>query len=122
LAVNDDRIAYLPWLVLMREEACASLRVGRGYYHWQLQRHPQQQWRVSEMHIRIDHMMLVADIAGDLLTTLQSFLPYPWLSPTVLDTAFGFIAESSRDFRFLREFRSDKLVWPQQRQATSMNT
>jgi len=122
LFLNEDRISYLPWLVLMREEVSASLRIGRGYYHWQLTRELESQWRVSEMHIRIDHMMLVADIAGDLLTTLQSFLSYPWLSPKVLDTAFAVIAESNRDFSFLREFKSDKLAWPQQMPQASVRT
>lgn len=112
---DGNRIEQLPWLVLMRETATASLRIGRGYYNWQMTHHPQAQWRVSEMHIRIDHMMLIADVAGDLLQTLQSFLPYPWLTPEVLDSSFGFIAGTSPDFAFLREFRSNKFELPRVR-------
>ncbi len=112
LPVIKARIAYLPWLVIMREHATASLRIGRGYYHWQLVPHGRQ-WRVSEMHIRIDHMMLVADVGGDLLTTLQAFLPYPWLPPRVLDAAFRLTADSNPHFSFLHEFTSDQMHWPQ---------
>ncbi len=119
LAAGGERIEKLPWLVLMREEETASLRIGRGYYNWQMRHHPDELWRVSEMHIRIDHMMLIADVAGDLLRTLHSFLPYPWLPPRVLDSSFGFIAESSPDFAFLREFRSNKFDLPRERPCTS---
>ena len=111
----NGRIEQLPWLVLMREEETASLRIGRGYYNWTLAQQVDQRWRASEMHIRIDHMMLIADVGGDLLKTLQSFLPYPWLSPGVLDSSFGFIAESSPDFAFLREFRSNEFDLPRER-------
>lgn len=114
---DGTRIEQLPWLVLMREPETASLRIGRGYYNWQMTHHPQELWRVSEMHIRIDHMMLIADVGGDLLTTLQSFLPYPWLPPRVLDSSFGFIADSSPDFSFLREFRTNKFDLPRERLA-----
>lgn len=112
---DGNRIEQLLWLVLMREKETASLRIGRGYYNWQMTHHPDALWRVSEMHIRIDHMMLIADVAGDLLTTLHSFLPYPWLPPSVLDSSFGFIAETSPDFAFLREFRSNKFELPRER-------
>ncbi|AKZ62201.1 hypothetical protein F506_05545 [Herbaspirillum hiltneri N3] len=115
LAVNNGRIEQLPWLVLMREEETASLRIGRGYYNWQLNQHPEEIWRASEMHIRIDHMMLMADVAGDLLQTLQSFLPYPWLPPRVLDSSFGFIGDSNEAFAFLKEFRSNKFELPRER-------
>ncbi|WP_343582841.1 hypothetical protein [Herbaspirillum sp.] len=107
LAPEEDRIDRLPWLVLMREEDSASLRIGRGYYDWKFNRHGRDAWRAREMHISIDHMVLVADIAGDLLQTVQSFLPYPWLPPKVLDSSFGFIGESNPSFAFLKEFRSD---------------
>ncbi|WP_050477947.1 hypothetical protein [Herbaspirillum rhizosphaerae] len=113
--VRNGRIEQLPWLVLMREEETASLRIGRGYYNWQLNQHPEQLWRASEMHIRIDHMMLIADIAGDLLQTLQSFLPYPWLPSRVLDSSFGFIGDSNPSFAFLNEFRSNKFELPRER-------
>ena len=115
LNVNNGRIEQLPWLGLMREEETASLRIGRGYYNWQLNQHPEELWRASEMHIRIDHMMLIADVAGDLLTTLHSFLPYPWLPPRVLDSSFGFIGDSSPAFAFLKEFRSNKFELPRER-------
>jgi len=115
LEVSNGRIEQLPWLVLMREEETASLRIGRGYYNWQLNQHPEELWRASEMHIRIDHMMLIADVAGDLLTTLHSFLPYPWLPPRVLDSSFGFIGDSSPAFAFLQDFRSNKFDLPRER-------
>jgi hypothetical protein len=115
LEVNNGRIEQLPWLVLMREEETASLRIGRGYYNWQLNQHPEELWRASEMHIRIDHMMLIPDVAGDLLTTLHSFLPYPWLPPQVLDSSFGFVGDSSPAFAFLKEFRSNKFELPRER-------
>lgn len=113
LSVSDERIAYLPWLVLMRENETASLRIGRGYYHWQFLADATQGRRVSEMHIRIDHMTLIADVGGDFLRTLQSFLPYPWLSPGTLDAAFNLAAESNHNFRFLHDFKSDQLHWQQ---------
>ncbi len=117
-STRDDRIEQLPWLVLMREEATSSLRIGRGYYNWNLGKHPDELWRATEMHIRIDHMMLVADVAGDLLQTLQSFLPYPWLPPRVLDSSFGFIGDCNSSFAFLKEFRSNKFELPRERLTT----
>jgi hypothetical protein len=113
LPLIEERIAYLPWLVLMREKETASLRIGRGYYHWQFLVDAAQGRCISEMHIRIDHMALIADVDGDLLRTLQSFLPYPWLSPVTLDATFGLAAESNHNFRFLHDFNSVQLHWPQ---------
>jgi hypothetical protein len=114
LDIRAGGIRHLPWLVLMREEESASLRIGRGHYNWQMRSHGEDLWRVSDMHIRIDHMMLIADAAGDLLGTLQSLLPYPWLSPGVLDSAFGSIAGSRQEFSFLREFSSDRFESPEE--------
>lgn len=117
LASKEDRIDRLPWLVLMREKESASLRIGRGHYNWTFTRRREEGARVREMHISIDHMMLIADIAGDLLPTIQSFLPYPWLPPKVLDTSFGFIGECNPSFAFLKEFRTDRFGLQHERLA-----
>jgi hypothetical protein len=110
-ANTGSRIDHLPWLVIMRDKAQASLRIGRGSYRWLFSPHGKG-WRISEMHIRIDRMDVLPDPAGGLLATLQSFLPYPWLQPTVLDEAFAPVARCNPAFAFASEFLSGKFERP----------
>ncbi|MFL9922650.1 hypothetical protein PQR62_00140 [Herbaspirillum lusitanum] len=97
-------ISGLPWLVLMRDIQSSALRIGRGHYDWSLNRSEEKNWRATEMHIRIDRMDVIEDATGNLLPTLQEVLPYPWLSPHLLDSAFSGLADRNRVFSFLREF------------------
>lgn len=107
------RIEHMPWLVIMRDEKEGSLRIGRGSYRWVFSRHGSG-WRIAEMHIRIDRMDVLPDRARGLLTTLQSFLPYPWVTPQVLDDAFGPLARCNASFAFSSEFMSDQFELPSQ--------
>jgi hypothetical protein len=108
---TEGRINYMPWLVVMRDDTEGTLRIGRGSYRWLFSRYGPG-WRFAEMHIRIDRMDVLPDRARGLLTTLQSFLPYPWLAPQVLDDAFGPLARCNSAFSFASEFTSDKFELP----------
>lgn len=88
LPSSDASIQFIPWLVLMREEARFCARVGRGFYSWTFDRIGAGPLRVKAMHIHIDRMDLVDDPHGQLLASLQSPLPYPWLQPAILRDAF----------------------------------
>ncbi|NUU04410.1 hypothetical protein [Herbaspirillum robiniae] len=107
------RIDHFPWLVIMRDQAQGSLRIGRGSYRWLFSPYGKG-WRISEMHIRIDRMDVLPDRVGGLRTTLQSFLPYPWLQPTVLDEAFAPLARCNPAFAFVSEFVSTRFERPEQ--------
>ena len=79
-----DRIAILPWLVLMRESASSHLRIGKGYYKWTFEEGGDGNMQVAAMHIHIERMDIIDDRNGRILHALQSSLPYPWLPPTML--------------------------------------
>jgi hypothetical protein len=85
---SDASIPFIPWLVLMREEARSSTRVGKGFYAWTFDHPGTGRLHVKAMHIHIDRMDLVDDADGQLLAALQSPLPYPWLEPATLRDAF----------------------------------
>lgn len=107
------QIDHLPWLVIMRDKVQAKLRIGRGSYRWSFV--PEGEgWHISEMHIRIDRMDSLPDRAGGLVTTLQSFLPYPWLRPAALDEALAPLARCNPAFGFVTEFLSEKFERPEQ--------
>jgi hypothetical protein len=108
----STQIDHLPWLVIMRDKVQAKLRIGRGSYRWSFV--PEEGWRISEMHIRIDRMDSLPDRAGGLVTTLQSFLPYPWLRPAALDEALAPLARCNPAFGFVTEFLSEKFERPEQ--------
>ena len=85
---GDAGIPFIPWLVLMREEARSCLRLGRGFYTWTFERPGAGPPQVKAMHIHIERMEPVEDVGGHLLATLQTPLPYPWLQPATLHDAF----------------------------------
>lgn len=95
----------LPWLVVMREPAPSRLRMGRGFYRWTFQPVPEGV-RVSAMHIHIERMDPIDDPGSRLLERIQAPLPYPWLSPAVLDARFAALADSDTALQFLQAFRT----------------
>jgi len=102
-APSDDAVfARIPWLVVMREPAAASLRIGKGYYEWSFARPP----RVTAMHIHIDRMDAIPDVDATLLVTAQSGLTYPWLRPSLLHSTYAGRAEQNSLLAFLQEFQS----------------
>ena len=101
---GDASIPFVPWLVLMREEARSSTRVGRGFYAWTFARANAGQLRVTAMHIHIERMDLIDDPDSQPLANLQAPLPYPWLPPAALGDAFhrltiGAAAASLEEFK-----------------------
>ncbi|MEO8629961.1 MAG: hypothetical protein ABI612_17925 [Betaproteobacteria bacterium] len=92
----------LPWLVLMRETATASMRIGKGFYRWSFALEPLL--RVEAMHIHIERMDPIADPDSRLLRTAQSRLPYPWLTPAILRDDFAHHVESDAALAFLQDF------------------
>jgi hypothetical protein len=104
---DDDDLAVIPWLVLMRETAASCLRAGRGYYKWTFGGEPT---RVRAMHIHIDRMEPVDDPDGRLLSAAQSGLPYPWLPPASMRSRFDSLIASDSAFAFLRGLRTPVAV------------
>jgi hypothetical protein len=98
-------VAEVPWLVVMREPALSRLRTGRGFYRWTFQPDIADGVRVAAMHIHIDRMDPIADPGARLLERIQAPLPYPWLSPAVLDTRLAGLA-SDPVLHFLEAFRA----------------
>jgi len=92
----------VPWLVLMRERAASSLRIGKGYYVWEFTQ--SEPLRVTGMHIHIARMDSIADPSGSLLSATQAVLPYPWLKPAALGSAFSALLDTSAALSFLKDF------------------
>lgn len=104
LPAADLSVLELPWLVVMRERAQSCLRMGRGFYRWSFQ--PTAEGvRVAAMHIHIQRMDPIDDPDAGLLERIQAPLPYPWLSPAVLDRRFAALAASDTALRFVEAFR-----------------
>jgi hypothetical protein len=99
-------VAEVPWLVVMREPGLSRLRVGRGFYRWTFQPGAADGLRVAAMHIHIVRMDPIDDPRARLLERIQAPLPYPWLSPAVLDARFEILAAGDAALRFLQEFRA----------------
>lgn len=102
-------IIGLPWLVLMRDEAAASLRIGKGWYDWHFAE-SEAGLRVSDMHIHIERMDVIADHDAQLLQALQGALSYPWLSPATLLGEFEKLALKDARFEFLHQFKTPQGV------------
>jgi hypothetical protein len=97
-------IRSLPWLVAMREIASGSLRLGKGHYRWQFAHSHAGSFAVRAMHIHIERMAAIPDADGSKLATIQSGLPYPWLTPAALQRRIDELARGSPAFE-LRPFR-----------------
>ncbi|QDQ85802.1 nuclear transport factor 2 family protein [Paraburkholderia megapolitana] len=93
----------LPWLVVMREPATGSLRVGHGVYHWMFARDAAGV-RATRLHIHIARMDVVADPDGVALATLQDGLSYPWLRPEELRERILSIAREVPALGFVESF------------------
>jgi len=106
LAVVEDEIEALPWLVVMREPAKQALRVGHGVYRWTFgsAEATAEATLVSAFHIHIARMDVVPDPDGGLLAVLQRGLSYPWLAPVELRKHFEALAEAMPALAFVRAF------------------
>jgi hypothetical protein len=102
--LDDSSFARVPWLVVMREPAAASLRIGKGYYEWRFAPAAAEATRVTAMHIHIERMDAILDPDGSRLIGAQSALPYPWLQPSTLRSTYRRCAEEDPAFAFLHEF------------------
>jgi hypothetical protein len=89
----------------MREPALSRLRMGRGFYRWTF-RPATEGVRVAAMHIHIERMDPIEDPGARLLERIQAPLPYPWLSPALLDANLAALAGSDTALRFLHAFRT----------------
>jgi hypothetical protein len=103
---QTERIAELPWLVVMREPAASRLRMGRGFYRWTFTPSPAAGVRVAAMHIHIERMDPIDDPGARLLERIQAPLPYPWLPPAVLDARFASLVARDTALHFLQAFRT----------------
>jgi hypothetical protein len=98
-------VAEVPWLVVMREPALSRLRVGKGFYRWTFRPAASNGVLVAAMHIHIERMDLIEDPDARLLERIQAPLPYPWLSPAVLDARLRALAAGDPALLFLEQFR-----------------
>jgi hypothetical protein len=96
-----EELAFVPWLVLMREQAAASLRIGKGFYEWTLD----DGGFVVAMHIHIERMDAIDDRDGALLQSAQAVLPYPWLPPQTLRSEFEALMKRGAGCSFLEAFK-----------------
>ncbi|WP_133649652.1 hypothetical protein [Paraburkholderia flava] len=103
LRVVDGRIDALPWLVVMREPAAGTLRIGHGTYDWTFADETAG-LRVTHLHIHIARMDVVPDPDGALLDALQRELTYPWLPPRELRERFASIARDVPALAFVDAF------------------
>lgn len=104
LVLRDHVIEALPWLVVMREEAGGALRIGHGTYRWTFDANADAP-RVSQFHIHIARMDVIADPDGARLQRLQDGLSYPWLDPDDLAARYEALADDASGlFTFAREF------------------
>jgi hypothetical protein len=99
-----QHVAFVPWLVVMREQGVGLLRMGQGFYRWAFERDGDGVLRVATMHIHIHRMDRIQDPGAELLAAVQHGLTYPWLTPAFLRAAFEARSRSRRDLAFLREF------------------
>jgi hypothetical protein len=99
-------VAILPWLVLMSEPAASRLRIGKGCYEWTFQRGGGVNLRVIAMHIHIERMDAVDEVAPHLLDAAQSVLSYPWLSPAMLRSGLQTLIDADPAYGFLSGFRT----------------
>jgi hypothetical protein len=102
LGPDGAAVAAVPWLVVMREPAAATLRIGKGYYQWTFA----TAGCVSAMHIHIERMDAIPDADGGLLRAAQAELPYPWLQPATLRSFYRQRADENRELDFLYEFEA----------------
>ena len=101
---DDSAFVRVPWLVVMREPAAGSLRIGKGYYEWSFARTASADLQVTTMRIHIERMDAIADAGATLLTAAQAALPYPWLAPARLRAAYQQRAAAQRTLAFLHDF------------------
>jgi hypothetical protein len=103
---DASAFARVPWLVVMREPAAGSLRIGQGYYEWSFARNVRNDLHVTAMRIHIERMDAIADPDAALLAAAQADLPYPWLAPARLGVTYERRAATDRTLGFLREFQT----------------
>jgi hypothetical protein len=109
LEVQGGRIEGLPWLVLMQEVATGHMRIGTGTYDWRFKQ-TDGGLRVEALHISIGKMDVIDNADGTLLGTMQSALPYPWLSPATLHAEFEMLGRLEPELEFLEGYRSSFAV------------
>jgi hypothetical protein len=108
---DDSAFVRVPWLVIMREKAVDSLRIGKGYYEWSFARTASALLHVTAMRIHIERMDAIADPGATLLAAAQAELPYPWLAPATLRASYQQRKAAQRTLAFLRDFETP-LVLP----------
>jgi len=94
----------IAWLVVMREPAAQSLRIGKGFYEWRFMREASSATRVDAMHIHIHRMDAVHDPCAELLSAAQAGLDYPWLATGALRSTYGGRAAQRAELAFLADF------------------
>jgi hypothetical protein len=99
---DTTALVRIPWLVVMREPAARSLRIGKGFYEWRFRQEPAL--RVQAMHIHIHRMDAQTDPRSELLAAAQAQLDYPWLAASVLRSTYEARSAQHAELAFLRDF------------------
>lgn len=94
----------MPWLVIMREKATESLRIGKGTYRWRFSADAGKGDMIVQLHIHIERMDALVDPHAEKLNALQSRFSYPWLSPQELQRSMASFIETGPDFAFAIPF------------------
>jgi hypothetical protein len=102
--LNESRTCEMPWLVIMREKATESLRIGKGTYRWRFSADAGKGDMIVQLHIHIERMDALVDPHAEKLNALQSRFSYPWLSPQELQRSMASFIETGPDFAFAIPF------------------
>ena len=74
------------WLVVMSDKESRNPRIGCGRYDWQFQ--AEAPFLVSQLHITIEAMQVLAPDLESTIYAWAASLPYPWCSaPDISETA-----------------------------------
>lgn len=111
-AAQTGNTMTIPWLVVMRETAAHTLRVGKGFYRWGFAAGDDGSYRIASLHIHIERMDSAPDPEAAVLAALQSSLPYPWLHVPALKTAIEESAAEQPGLAFLRAFAEPARMAP----------
>jgi len=82
--IDNLIISKQRWLVLMREKASNSIRVGTGFYDWKFEIKSNINLKIKHHHICIGVMLNLPDLPLSFLSDLRMHLSYPWVEEDIV--------------------------------------
>lgn len=101
--INDLIISKQEWLVIMREKADNSIRVGAGFYDWIFEKQVDGNLKIAQHNIFIGVMLCLPGRPLSFLDELQSNLPYPWIDKKKAIDVLGVYGELQGLVDYLRK-------------------